>query len=316
MTIRSCVVTGGAGFIGSHLVKALVGKGTHVKIIDDLSSGSLENLDGVEGRLEFVEKKIGDLDYLRTFFVGADVVFHQAALTSVPESVENPSRCNEINVTGTLNILEAAVQSGVKRVVIASSSAVYGKLPEQPKSEGQTVAPVSPYAIAKYTGEMYARFYAAMKDLHTTCLRYFNVYGPYQNPNSQYAAVIPAFISRLLKGKSPTIFGDGKQSRDFVHVDDVVVANILAATGNHEAGQVFNVATGESVTLNELVRTLNRIMGSNLPTEHEPEREGDIKHSSADIQRIRKVLGFQPSVSLHDGLRSAVNWYRYRRDTT
>jgi len=306
---KVCVVTGGAGFIGSHLAKRLVKQGVKVRIVDNLSSGALENLESVQKSVEFLQGDVRNLEFLRTAFFGADVVFHQAALTSVPESVENPLVANEVNVTGTLNVLKAAQECGVKRVVMASSSAVYGNSEVLPKSEEMLPEPLSPYAISKLTGEMYSKFFSQFLGIETVCLRYFNVYGPRQNPNSQYAAVIPKFICRMLQDKPPIVYGDGQQSRDFVYVEDVVDANILAASAPGVAGKCFNIAFGKSYRLNELVELLNQILDTQLNPVYEPPRPGDVKHSAASIEKAKRLLGYAPTVTLEKGLRLTVDWY-------
>ncbi len=307
--VKACVVTGGAGFIGSHLVRRLVKNGVKVKVVDNLTSGTLDNLEGIEGPVDFIGGDIRDLDCLYSVFAGSQVVFHQAALTSVPASVENPVLTNEVNVPGTLNVLTAAKQCRVKRVVMASSSAVYGNSPVLPKSEEHILEPMSPYAISKHVGEMYSTFFSQSQGLETVCLRYFNVYGPKQNPNSEYAAVIPIFISQMLNGKTPVIYGDGHQSRDFVHVDDVVTANLLAASAENVSGEVFNIAAGRSFNLNQLVDILNDTLGTQVIPEYQPERRGDVKHSSASIDKARRVLGYAPSINFEEGLRRTVEWY-------
>ncbi|MGI6627868.1 MAG: SDR family oxidoreductase [Bacillota bacterium] len=306
---KSCVVTGGAGFIGSHLVRRLVKSGVKVKVIDNLTSGTLDNIEGIEGPVDFTGGDIRDLDCLRSVLAGSQVVFHQAALTSVPASVENPVLTNEVNVTGTLNVLAAARQCGVRRVVMASSSAVYGNSPVLPKSEDHILEPMSPYAISKYVGEMYSVFFSRFQGVETVCLRYFNVYGPRQNPDSEYAAVIPIFISQMLSGKTPVIYGDGHQSRDFVHVDDIVTANLLAATVENVSGEVFNIAAGASFTLNQLVDILNQVLGTQIKARYEPDRIGDVKNSRASIEEARRVLGYAPSINFEEGLRRTVEWY-------
>lgn len=306
-----CVVTGGAGFIGSHLARRLGKDGVTVRVIDNLASGTLKNLEGAQGPVDFISGDIRDLDCLRSVFTGAQVVFHQAALTSVPGSVDDPVLTNYVNVAGTLNVLSAAKECGVKRVVIASSSAVYGNSPALLKSEDHIPQPVSPYAISKYAGEMYSTFFSQFQGIETVCLRYFNVYGPRQNRDSQYAAVIPVFISLMLKGGTPVIYGDGEQSRDFVYVDDVVNANLSAALAEAErvSGQVFNIASGAGISLNRLVDTLNQALGTQIKPKYEPERIGDVKHSCASIEKATTLLGYAPSVRFEEGLGMTVKWY-------
>lgn len=307
--VRECAVTGGAGFIGSHLVRRLASNGIKVRVVDNLTSGTLKNLEGIDGSVDFIQGDIRDLDCLRSAFAGVQIVFHQAALSSVPASVDNPVLTNEVNITGTLNVLAAAKQCGVKRVVMASSSSVYGNSPVLPKSEDLIVQPLSPYAISKYVGEMYSAFFSGSHGVETVCLRYFNVYGPRQNPNSQYAAVIPIFITLMLNGKTPTVYGDGYQSRDFVHVDDVVTANLLAASSENVSGEVFNIAFGVSFSLNQLVDILNQVFGTQIKARYEPERIGDVKSSRASIEKARRALGYAPSINFEEGLRRTVEWY-------
>lgn len=311
MKFNVCVVTGGAGFIGSHLVTRLVKEGVRVRVIDNLTSGTVENLEEVSSSplLEFIEGDIRDLDRLYQVFEGSDVVFHQAALTSVPASVDDPVSTHDVNITGTLNVLYAAQKCKVHRVVLASSSAVYGNSEELPNSEIQCPRPESPYAISKCTGEKYARFFSDYKGIETVCLRYFNVYGPRQNPHSQYAAVIPIFITKMLKREMPVVYGDGEQTRDFIYVDDVVTANVLAASVPGISGEVFNIAAGESYSVNQLIEILNGIIGVSLKPQYQPERKGDVKHSSASIEKARHMLGFMPSLTFEEGLRKTVEWH-------
>ncbi|MGI6163434.1 MAG: SDR family oxidoreductase [Bacillota bacterium] len=314
---KACVVTGGAGFIGSHLARRLAKDGVRVRVVDNLASGTLKNLEGVlgpQGLVDFISGDIRDLDCIRSAFLGAQVVFHQAALTSVPGSVDDPVLTNDVNVAGTLNVLTAAKECGVKRVVVASSSAVYGNSPALPKSEDLIPQPVSPYAISKYAGEMYSTFFSQLQGIETVCLRYFNVYGPRQNLDSQYAAVIPVFISLMLSGETPVIYGDGEQSRDFVYVDDVVNANLLAASAEAErvSGQVFNIASGAGISLNRLVDTLNQALSTQIKPRYEPARIGDVRHSCASIQKARSLLGYALSVSFEEGLGMTVKWYAER----
>ncbi len=314
MEFDVCVVTGGAGFIGSHVVTRLIKEGIRVRVIDNLTSGAVENFREVANSpvLEFVQGDIRNLNQLYQVFEGADVVFHQAALTSVPASVDDPVSTHDVNITGSLNVLSAAQKCKIHRVVLASSSAVYGNSEELPNSEIQCPQPESPYAISKCTGEKYATFFSKYKGIETVCLRYFNVYGPRQNPQSEYAAVIPIFITSMLQGERPVIYGNGEQTRDFVHVDDVVEANLLAASTSGISGEVFNIAAGESYSVNQLVELLNGIIGVSLKPQYQPERKGDVKHSSASVEKARKMLGFMPSLPFEEGLRKTVDWYRYR----
>ena len=310
------LVTGGAGFIGSHLAEALVRLGAHVTVLDDLSGGDRANLEPFAAeagdRLEFVEGTILDEDTLARCTRGRRFVFHQAALGSVPRSVAEPRLFNSVNVTGTLNVLEAAREAGVDRVVFAASSSAYGDSETLPKIETMPPLPKSPYAANKLACEHLMRAYAASYGLDTACLRYFNIFGPRQNANSAYAAVIAAFAKALGDDEHPVIFGDGSQSRDFTYVDNAVHANLLAARRQGPiAGQVINVACGLRVDVNELARQMAQIMDKpHLTARHEPERAGDVKHSLADLGVARSVLSYEPIVDFEDGLKSTVQWYR------
>jgi len=275
-------------------------------VIDDFSTGFRENLAEVQERIGLHEGDVCDRQLLRRALEGADCVFHQAALASVVRSVKDPLSSNRVNVEGTLALLETARQCGVRRVVSASSSSVYGDAPSLPKHEGMVPAPKSPYAVSKLAGEHYLRVYWELFGLETVALRYFNVFGPRQNPASQYAAVIPIFIDLLLKGRQPTVFGDGEQSRDFTYVDNVVDVNLLAAEAEGAAGQVFNVGCASRRTLNDLVELLGGIIGCEARPVYAAERAGDVKHSLADIQRAREVLGYEPTVGFEEGLRRTV----------
>ncbi len=304
------VVTGGAGFIGSNIVARLVDEGETVRVVDDMSTGRAENLDGLREAVAFHEGSICDDDLLHEAFDGADYVLHQAALASVQRSVEDPAATNRVNVEGTLKVLEAARECGVKRVVYASSSSVYGDAPELPKHEDMIPRPRSPYAVSKLGGEYYCRVYADVFGLETVSLRYFNVFGPRQDPASQYAAVIPIFVRRMLAGQRPEVYGDGEQSRDFTYVDNVVQVNLQAARAEGGAGAVCNVGCGERYSLNELLRLLGELMGQPADADYGPERAGDVKHSLADIGRARRLLGYEPEVDFREGLRRTVEWYR------
>lgn len=310
------LITGGAGFIGSHLSEALVRLGASVVILDDLSGGDRTNLDSFTAeagdRLEFVEGSILDQDTLGRCVEGCQYVFHQAALGSVPRSVAEPRLFNEVNVTGTLNVLEAAKEAGVRRVVFAASSSAYGDSPTLPKIETMPPLPKSPYAANKLACEHLMRAYAASYGLDTAALRYFNIFGPRQNANSAYAAVIAAFAKSLLADERPLIFGDGLQSRDFTYVDNAVHANLLAA--GHDGpieGRVINVACGQRVDVNELAALMAKLMGKpQLTATHEPERAGDVKHSLADLGVATSVLGYEPIVDFQTGLGATVDWYQ------
>jgi UDP-glucose 4-epimerase len=301
------VVTGGAGFIGSHIARELAG--SHgVVIIDDFSSGKAENLRDLPDSVEIVNGSIRDLSLLGAACEGADGIFHHAAIASVAQSVFNPLATHETNITGTLNVLLAARDNNVPKLVFASTSAVYGDEPTFPKREEMVPVPLSPYAISKLAGEYYGKIFTELYGLKTVSLRYFNVFGPRQNPNSDYAAVIPKFISRLLDDKPPIIFGDGKQTRDFIYVMDIVRANILAM--NSPATGIFNIGSGRRIDLNELAFTLAEIMNVNLSPAYDKPRAGDIRDSVADISRARDQLGFEPKFSLREGLSETIGSFR------
>ncbi|QSZ67896.1 SDR family oxidoreductase [Methanofollis aquaemaris] len=297
------VVTGGAGFIGSHIAEVLSNE-HEVVVIDDLSTGHRENIQDFD--VEFVEGSVTDLPLLREIFRGADGVFHQAAIASVPKSVDDPLATHTVNETGTLDVLLAARGAGVKKVVFASSSAVYGEEPTLPKHEGMLPAPVSPYAISKLTGEHYEAVFSKLFGLKTVALRYFNVFGPRQDPSSQYSGVISIFTDRVKAGEPITIHGDGGQTRDFVYVADVVRANLLAM--ERDVTGVFNIARGRQTDLNTLARGVMEAAGREVPVEYGPVRQGDVRHSLADISRAREVLGWAPEWSLVDGLVETIRW--------
>lgn len=304
------IVTGGAGFIGSNLAERLARDGHEVVIVDDLSSGRRENIEHLAGhpRVAFVEGSVTDLDLLVDACAGADGIFHQAAIASVPRSVANPLETNGVNVTGTLNILWAAKECGVPAVVAASTSAIYGDDPVFPKQETMEPRPLSPYAVSKLAGEHYGKVFADLYGIRTVFLRYFNVFGPRQDPNSEYAAVIPKFITRLLGDKPPIIYGDGEQTRDFIFVADVVRANIRAMEG--DASGVFNIAGGSRINLNQLASILAEISGIHHRPIYEPPRPGDVRDSLADISRAHDAFGFSPRCTLEAGLRETVTWFR------
>ena len=307
------VVTGGAGFIGSHLSRSLVKQGRRVRIVDDLSTGQKQRiadlLEGYGDLCEFREQDIKDLAALNDSFAGAEVVYHQAALPSVPRSVNDPVASNAANVDGTLNVFVAARDAGVRKVVYASSSSVYGDSRELPKRETMPFNPLSPYAITKCVGEMYGAVFSRLYGLGTVGLRYFNVFGPAQDPASQYAAVIPRFITRLLKDEPPVIYGDGEQSRDFTFIDNVVAANQCAARAE-ASGIAVNVACGQRYTLNQLVEALNEILDRAIQPVYEDPRPGDVKHSQAAIERAAEAIGFAPQVDFREGLRATVDFFR------
>jgi UDP-glucose 4-epimerase len=297
------LVTGGAGFIGSHLVDALLGAGHEVRVLDDFSTGRRENLRHRAGAIELFEGTILDPEALRRAMEGVEGVFHEAAIPSVPRSVRNPAISNAVNVTGTLNILIAARDAGVRRLVYAASSSAYGAAAERALRESMPARPLSPYAVTKLAGEHYCQVFAQIYGLETVCLRYFNVFGPRQDPNAEYAAVIPKFLTALLDGRPLTVYGDGTQSRDFTYVGNVVAANLRAMTAAGVSGEVFNVGCGQQSSLNELARQLGQIAGAQPQVTYLPARGGDILHSLADISKARALLGYEPAVWLGVGLR-------------
>ncbi len=304
------IVTGGAGFIGSHLTARLAADGGQVRVIDDLSTGKLTNLDGVRGDLHLHQVSITDLDALRPIFAGVDYVFHQAALPSVPRSIDDPLTTHHVNVTGTLNVLIAARDAGVKRVVYAASSSAYGDVDGEYKVETMLPRPLSPYGVSKLAGEYYCQAFTHVYGLETVALRYFNVFGARQDETSQYAAVIPRFIAALLRGAPPIIYGDGTQSRDFTYIDNVVHGNLLALRAPQASGRVMNLATGGRVTLLELVEKLNCLMGTAIQPQHAPPRPGDILHSRAGIDLAADLLDFTPLVDFETGLARTLEWFK------
>ncbi len=304
------LITGGAGFIGSHLIEALIQRGARVRVLDNFSTGRRENIASLLDRIEVVEGDIRDLNTVRRAMEGVDFVLHQAALPSVSRSIVDPTTTHEVNATGTLNVLLAAHEAKVKRVVYASSSSVYGINPVLPKQEDMATEPISPYASAKLAGENYCRTWSHVYGLQTVCLRYFNVFGPRQDPHSEYAAAIPRFISLMLAGDRPTIYGDGLQSRDFTYVKNIVRANLLACQDKQAASGIFNVACGEQHSLLKVIDTLNQILGMELKPIFAKARPGDIRDSLASIARARQFLGYQPVTHLRAGLEYTVQWLR------
>jgi UDP-glucose 4-epimerase len=304
--MKRVIVTGGAGFIGSNLAEYLYSQGYHVIILDDFHTGNPANISSILklDDVEFIEGSIMDTDLLQRVFEGIDYIFHQAAIPSVPRSIDNPEASHMVNATGTLNVLQSARKAGVKKVVYASSSSVYGDTPVLPKLEDMPTKPMSPYAVSKLTGEQYCQVFTYVYGLPTASLRYFNVYGPKQDPNSQYAAVIPKFITRIARGESPIIYGDGEQSRDFTYIKDVLKANLLAATS--EATGVYNIGRGERNTINRLVEIITNLMDSNIKPIYEKPRPGDVLHSLADITRARS-FGYNPAYSLEEGLKETID---------
>jgi len=309
--VRKVIVTGGAGFIGSHLAEELVRRGYYVTILDDLSTGKTENIELLlkKGDVEFIQGSITDLPLLQKLFQGAYYVFHLAAISGVPRSIEDPQLSHEVNATGTLKVLVAARDAGVNKVIYSSSASVYGDTPTLPTREDTIPHPQSPYAIAKLAGEYYCLVFYQVYSLPTICLRCFNVYGPRQDPNSQYAAVIPGFIKRSQEGHPPIIFGDGEQTRDFAFVKDVVEANILAAQSD-DCG-VFNISQGQSITINRLAELIIRLIGAEVEPIYQEVRPGDIKHSLADISKAR-AFGYKPKYGIEAGLAETVKWYNDR----
>lgn len=303
------LVTGGAGFIGSHIAERLVSLGETVRVLDNLSTGSLDNLVHLGDRVEFIQGDLQDPERVARAVEGVEVVFHQGALASVPRSIAHPLDTHHACVTGTVTLLDACRQSGVRRVVYAASSSAYGNSPIMPKTETQLPAPLSPYAAAKLAGELYLEAFAASYSLETVRIRYFNVFGPRQDPNSPYSAVIPLFISALLNDRQPTIYGDGEQSRDFTYVANVVSANLLAAQAKGVSGKVYNVACGGSITLLELLKEICQFLGKPFAPNFGPERVGDVKHSWADIHRAQEDLGYKVEIDLKEGLRRTVEYY-------
>lgn len=306
------LVTGGAGFIGSHIAEELVGRGEKVRVLDNLSTGKRENLEPFLGKIEFIEGDVRDLETCRRAVEGVDHILHQAAAASVALSVEDPLLVNAVNVTGTLNLLVAARNAAVKSFVFASSSAVYGDDPSPAKAEGREGKPQSPYGVSKLVGEKYAEAFHALHGMKTVSLRYFNVFGPRQDAGSQYAAVIPLFITRILAGQPPVIYGDGRQSRDFIYVKSVVEANILAATSEAGGGEAVNIACGRRMTVNALLRAVNEALGANVEAVHAGPRPGDILHSTADVRKARRLFGYEPRISFMEGLKETVAWHQQR----
>jgi nucleoside-diphosphate-sugar epimerase len=306
------LVTGGAGFIGSNIVEELLKRKHAVRVIDNFSTGKRENLGEFNGTIDLVEGDIRSYHIIRQAVDGVDVVLHQAALPSVPRSVRDPITSNDVNTVGTLNVLHASKEAGVRRVIYASSSSVYGDTVELPKHEGMIPNPLSPYAVTKLSGEEYCRVFSHLYGLETVSLRYFNVFGPRQDPTSQYSAVIPKFIMAMLRDEQPIIYGDGGQSRDFTYVSNVVEGNVLAATAHCDSGMAMNCACHTRITLNELVDEINSILGKNLRPIYREPRRGDIKHSFASIEKARQALGYTPTVDFKAGLEMTVQWYEER----
>jgi UDP-glucose 4-epimerase len=304
------LVTGGAGFIGSNICRKLVSQGCFVRVLDNLLTGKKSNLAGIIEKIDFVEADMGDSEVAQAAMQDIDVVLHQGALPSVPRSVDDPALTHRHCVDATFTLLMAARDARVKRFVYAASSSAYGDAPTSPKVETMPCNPLSPYAVGKLVGEYYCSVFSKVFGLETVSLRYFNVFGPYQDPSSQYAAAIPAFVTAILKNQPPTIYGDGEQSRDFTYIDNVVEANLLAARAKQTNGEVINIACGQAVTVNAIVEMINQLLGRNVKPLYAPSRPGDVKHSLADITLARTLLGFKPTVQFRDGLEKAIEWYR------
>ena len=312
MPVATYLITGIAGFIGSSLARALLERGHQVRGIDNLSTGKRENLVEIAGKIDFRQADLLDVNAVRDACFGVDFILHEAAIPSVPRSVKDPLESNRANVDATVNLLIAARDAKVKRVVYAASSSAYGDTPTLPKREDMTPNPISPYAVAKLAGEYYMKSFWRCYGLETVSLRYFNIFGPRQDPTSPYSGVLAKFITQMLHGEQPTIFGDGSQSRDFTYVENVVNANLLACTAptDEVAGKMFNIATGSRIDLNETFRVLKKLTGYSGEPKHGPEREGDVKHSLADLSLAKTHLGYQPAVNFEEGLGRTVEWYR------
>ena len=306
------VVTGGAGFIGSNTVDELVRRGHSVVVLDDLSAGREENLADVRNKITLIKGSISDLETLQKAMHQAEYVIHLAARTSVPRSVKDPIETNRINIDGTLNVLVAARDNKVKRVVFAASSSAYGETPTLPKIETMHPQPISPYGVTKYVGELYAQTFGRCYGLESVCLRYFNIFGPRQDPDSPYSGVLSRFAKAFLEEDQPVIYGDGEQTRDFTFVDNAVQANLLACEAPAASGHTFNIGTGASVSLNHTLQLLCELTGKNLPARYDPAREGDIRDSLADIHKARQMLGYDPTVMFKEGLQRTFAWYQAR----
>lgn len=305
------LVTGGAGFIGSNIVKRLVEEGKEVRVLDNLSTGKKKNIEPFLEKIEFIDGDFTDMDVAINAVKGVDYVIHTGAIPSVPRSIDDPVKTNSANITGTLNLLIASRDEKVKRFVYSASSSAYGDSKVMPKEETMPIAPKSPYAIQKLVGEMYCQNFYKLFGLETVCLRYFNVFGPNQDPESVYSAVIPLFIKKLQKGESPVILGDGATSRDFTYVDNNVDANLRACVAGSEcAGEVINIACGYEISLNQLVEKINTEMGTDIKPEYKDERAGDVKHSLADISKAERLLGYKPLVSFDEGLKKTIEFYK------
>jgi nucleoside-diphosphate-sugar epimerase len=304
------LVTGGAGFIGSNICKRLVSQDCFVRVVDNLLTGKRSNLNDIIDKIEFIEADMGDNEVAREAMQGIDVVLHQGALPSVPRSIEDPALTHKHCVDATFTLLLAARDAKIKRFVYASSSSAYGDSPTLPKIETMVAEPLSPYAAAKLAGEYYCKVFYTVFGLETISLRYFNIFGPYQDPTSQYAAAIPAFVMAILKDRRPTVYGDGQQSRDFTYVDNVVEANLLAARAKKAKGEVVNIACGKRITINAIIELVNELVGKDIKPTYAAPRPGDVKHSLAGIGLAKKVIGYKPVVDFRSGLKKAIQWYR------
>jgi len=310
--LATYLVTGGAGFIGSNLVEELIKRGEKVRVIDNFSTGKHQNIQEFVPRIELVQGDIRNMDRVREAVEGVDFVLHEAALASVTRSIEHPLATTETNINGTLKVLIAAREAGVKRIIYASSSSVYGDNPNLPKRESMIPHPLSPYAVSKLSGEYYCQVFYRIYGLETVILRYFNVFGPKQDLVSQYAAVIPKFIKAMLRGESPSIYGDGEQFRDFTFVENVVEANILACGKEKIAGEIFNIGGGKRTTINRLAKLIGKLLDKNVEPIYTNPRPGDIRHSLADISKAQKLLNYQPHINLEEGLKKTLKWYKER----
>lgn len=310
------LVTGGAGFIGSNTVDELVRRGHSVVVLDDLSGGKEDNLAEVRNKITFIKGSISDIEIIRRAIFEADYVIHLAARTSVPFSMKDPIETNRVNIDGTLNVLVAARDAKVNRIVFAASSSAYGETPTLPKVESMEPQPISPYGVTKFVGELYLQTFGRCYGLENVCLRYFNIFGPRQDPTSQYSGVMAKFCTAFLEETEPVIYGDGTQSRDFTYVDNAVQANLLACEAPAASGRVFNVGTGDRINLNQVVDALGRISGKPMKARYDPPRDGDIRDSQADISRARAVLGYEPTVALEEGLQRTFEWYRATQSKT
>ena len=304
------LVTGGAGFIGSNIVDELVRRGYQVAVLDDLSAGKESNLSDARGKIDLRIGSITDLAAVQSACQGADYVIHLAARTSVPRSVQNPIETNHVNIDGTLNVLVAARDAKVRRVVFAASSSAYGETPTLPKTEAMPADPISPYGITKYVGELYAKVFGRVYGLENACVRYFNVFGPRQDPSSQYSGVLSRFMLAVLEGQSPVVYGDGEQSRDFTYIENIVDETLRACEAPGASGLVFNGGTGARITLNQVLKMLEKITGRNIQAKYDPPRTGDIRDSQADISLAQKVLGYKPLVHFEEGLQRTWQWYK------